>query len=249
LLQSEILGHARGAFTDAKEERKGLLELAHGGTLFLDEIEAASYALQSLLVGQVEQPEVRRIGDARGRPVDVRFISASNADLGALVSASRFRADLLDRLSYLVIEVPTLAECPEAIIPLAEKFVREHLSLLNRDFAFKLSLGCELLMRRFPWPGNLRQLRAACGEIAINLTYPREVLVEDLPYWMTAEPRHLAGHGTASVLREQVLAALKAAGGNKSKAARYLNMTRPKFLRLVERLGLAAPGGEEARSA
>jgi DNA-binding NtrC family response regulator len=249
LLQSELLGHAKGAFTDAREERKGLLELAHGGTLFLDEIEAASYALQSLLVGQVEQPEVRRVGDARGRRVDVRFISASNADLRSLAGTPQFRADLFDRLSYLAVEVPALVQYREAILPLATQFLREQLLVLERDFAVEFSVSAKLLLLRFPWPGNLRQLRAVCTEVAINLTEERPVMPADFPAAMTAEPRQALDRDAQAILQHQVTTALQEAGGNKSKAARHLHMSRPSFLRTLERLNRTALGSERGRPA
>jgi DNA-binding NtrC family response regulator len=237
LLQGELLGHSRGAFTDAKADKRGLLELAHGGTLFLDEIEAASYGLQAMLVGQVEQPELRRVGDARSRPVDVRFISASNADLEALVTTGRFRADLLDRLGYLVVDVPPLVQCREAILPLARRFITEELADLGRDFEVEWSVGAELLLLRCPWPGNIRDLRRACTEAALNLTEPREVLVEDFPAWVSnVSLRGVATNTGADLEREQVESALKAAGGNKSEAARLLGMTRSRLLRILERL-------------
>lgn len=249
LLQSEILGHARGAFTDAKEERKGLLELAHGGTLFLDEIEAASYALQSLLVGQVEQPEVRRIGDARGRRVDVRFISASNADLRILAATGRFRADLFDRLSYVVIDVPALAQYRDAILPLALQFLGEQLVALGRDFEAVFSVEASVFLLQFSWPGNLRQLRTVCAEIAINLAEERLVVPGDLPGYVTQAPHQAPDREARAILRERVSAALRNASGNKSEAARQLSMTRPRFLRLLVSLNRTTVNGDKVRPA
>lgn len=130
LLQGELLGHSRGAYTDAREEQKGLFELAHQGTLFLDEVEGASYGLQSFLVGQVESPEVRRLGSVRTQHVDVRFLYATNASLPRLVEQGQFRADLLDRIGGSCIAVPALREYKEAIGRLARCFLGEHLTEL-----------------------------------------------------------------------------------------------------------------------
>jgi DNA-binding NtrC family response regulator len=249
LLQAELFGHAPGAFTDAREERPGLLELAHRGTLFFDEIEAASYALQSLLVGQVEQTEVRRIGDKRVRRVDVRFIYATNADLEQLVDQGRFRPDLLDRIGMLQVPVPALAQCREMILPLATRFLREHLETLGRSLVPEFSIPVKQVLLGHSWPGNVRQLRGICAEVAMKLTIQRPVLPEDLPSSLTAARPSDPDRESRAVLRQQVADALQQSGGNKSEAARLLKVTRASLNRLMERLSRPTPTGGYARPA
>jgi DNA-binding NtrC family response regulator len=249
LLQGELFGHAPGAFTDAREERAGLLELAHRGTLFFDEIEAASYALQSLLVGQVEQLQVRRIGDKRVRRVDVRFIYATNADLERLVDQGRFRPDLLDRIGMIQVQVPGLAQCREIILPLASRFLREHLETLGRSLVPEFSIPVKQVLLGHSWPGNVRQLRGICAELAIKLTIQRPVLPEDLPFSLvTARPSD-PDRESRAILRQQVAATLQQTGGNKSEAARQLNLPRSSFNRLIERLSRPTPSDGYARPA
>jgi DNA-binding NtrC family response regulator len=226
LLQAELFGHARGAFTDAREERAGLLELAHEGTLFFDEIEAASYALQSVLVGQVEQLEVRRIGDSRARRVDVRFIYATNADLSSLADRGRFRPDLLDRIGYLVVKVPALAQCPDLILPLATRFLQERMRVLRRTIEVEFSVPVKQRLLGHPWPGNIRQLRGVCTEIAIKLTLQRPVIPEDLPAEVTASSQPDPDRERRAILREQVTTTLRQTDGNKSEAARRFRGVR-----------------------
>lgn len=247
LVQSEMRGYDKGAFTDAKEARKGALELAHQGTLFLDEIEAASYGLQSFLVGQVEQGEVCRLGESRARAVDVRYIYATNADLELLAEQGRFRRDLLDRIAGVVIRVPPLAACTEAILPLARRFIREDLDELGRGFAVDLTMDTQRMLLRYSWPGNIRELRGACREAAISLSQARALVPEDFPLQVSTGPVSQSPAETR-VLREQVAAILREVRGNKAEAARRLNLSRPAFHRLLERLNRSLPDDGIVRS-
>ncbi|MEO8139373.1 MAG: sigma 54-interacting transcriptional regulator [Gemmatimonadota bacterium] len=249
LLQGELLGHARGAFTDAREERKGLLELAHQGTLFLDEIEAASYGLQSLLVGQVEQKELRRVGDLRARPIKVRYLYASNADLTDLVAQGRFRADLLDRIGGTVVRVPALVEYREAVLALAHGLIEDNLAVLGRRLTFDFSLDVCRTLLAHSWPGNLRELGNVSREVAIRMTVSRSVGKEDLPEYLSLAPMTNTSRAERAALREQVAATLRETRGNKSEAARRLDLTRSKFGRLVSRLSRRTPIDGQSRPA
>ncbi len=241
LLQGELLGHVRGAFTDAQSDQQGLIALAHRGTFFIDEIEAASYAFQALLVGQVEQAGVRRMGEARPRDVDVRFMYASNADLKDLAANKQFRADLLDRIGGLELRVPALAEYRGAIGQLAEGFTGEYLAELGRAWAADFSFA---VMERFlthSWPGNLRELRNVCREIALRLTTSRTVIPDDLPTYLLQASPPVLGRTERQIMRDQIEGALKTAGGNKSAAARAMAVSRNRFTRLYHYVTRPSP--------
>ncbi len=244
LLQGELLGHARGAFTDARSDSGGMLELAHQGTLFLDEIEAASHALQSLLVGQVERHDVRRVRDARSRQVEVRYIYATNSDLRELVRRGQFRADLLDRISGVEIRMPALVEYRGALLSLSQQFIREDADVLGKQASGEFSFDVISLFLTYDWPGNLRELRNVCREIAIRFVHGRPVLLEDLPGYLLTAPARDPTIVEFQILMQQVGCALREAGGNKSEAARRLHMHRSAFDRLLAKVGrqLEEPG-------
>lgn len=166
---ARLAGHVRGAFTDAREDRPGLLEVAHGGTFFLDEVQLASAQLQGVLLRLLEKSCIRRLGDVRERPVDVRLIAASNEDLAALVAQSRFRADLLDRFGCMVVRLPALAERRDEIIPLAECFLAEAAREHALDSQPTMSVPLQDLLLASPWPGNIRQLRSRRLHPSCNL--------------------------------------------------------------------------------
>lgn len=243
LLQAEFLGHIRGAYTDAREEQKGLLELAHQGTLFLDEIEAASPDLQAFLVGQVEALEVRRLRAARSQQLDVRYLYATNARLAELVEQGRFRADLLDRIGGLALSVPPLREYKEMIGQIATCFLQEFLPQLGGANEVELSMDVELALQHHDWPGNLRELRNVCREVAIALNGEALVRLEHLPPLVSGTKSVNPYLHAQRLLRERMEAALAAAQGNKSAAARELGMSRTRFTRMLARLCRdASPG-------
>lgn len=243
LLQGEFLGHVRGAYTDAREEQKGLLELAHQGTLFLDEIEAASHALQAFLVGQVESPDIRRLGAARSQQLDVRYLCATNANLPELVEQGRFRADLLDRIGGLTVPVPPLCEYKEMIGQIARYFLQEFLPQLGGANEVELSLNVELALQHHDWPGNLRELRNVCREVAIALNGEALVRLEHLPPLVSGTRSVNPNLDAQRVLRKRMEAALAAARGNKSEAARELGMSRTRLTRMLARLRREASPG------
>jgi len=179
LLESELFGHERGAFTDAKAMKKGLLELADGGTLFLDEVGEMPLAIQAKLLRVLERMTFKRVGGTKDIRVDVRIVSATNRDLQAAVSASLFRDDLYYRLKVVPIEIPPLRDRGDDILLLAKHFMHEFNRAFGKSFS-ALSPETEGALLRYPWPGNVRELRN---------TIERAILLED---GECLEPEHLA---------------------------------------------------------
>jgi two-component system response regulator HydG len=186
LLESELFGHTRGAFTGASAARAGLFVEADGGTLFLDEIGDMNLALQAKLLHVIESGSVRPLGAAREREVDVRVVAATNRDLRTLVVEGRFREDLLYRLQGLVVDVPPLRQRREDIPVLAEQFLRQARLRSPRAVAERLSAGAARALIDYGWPGNVRELEHAMGR-AVLLARTAEVQPEDLPGSVTSE--------------------------------------------------------------
>ena len=162
LLESEMFGHERGAFTDAKQMKRGLLELADGGTLFLDEIGDLSLALQPKLLRVLETQTFRRLGGQKEIRVDVRFVSATHRDLPAMVQSGQFREDLYYRLNVGAIDLPALRERQNDILPLARHFLSETAPVIGIESP-GFEFGVEPLLKAYRWPGNVRELRNAQG--------------------------------------------------------------------------------------
>jgi DNA-binding NtrC family response regulator len=249
LLESEIFGHARGAFTGADREKKGLLEAADGGTLFLDEIAELPLTLQPKLLRAVEAGEVRRVGDVEGRAVDVRILAATHRDLGALVRAEEFREDLFWRLHVLHLDVPPLRGRRADIPLLVEGFLSE-LAARERAPESRVSPSALAALVELPWPGNVRQLFNVL-ERAIAFAAGVEIGLEDLPDEVrttghsAAFVRSAAGREVtlADVERDYVLEILRRTGGNKTRAAELLGIPRRSLYRRLERYG--SPSAEE----
>jgi DNA-binding NtrC family response regulator len=163
LFESELFGHVKGAFTDAKTDRVGRFELADGGTLFLDEIANMSLKQQAKLLRVLQSGELQRVGSSRTRRVDVRVISATNADLRAEVAAGRFREDLLYRLNTVEIRLPPLRERREDVPLLAAHFLREHAARYRKPLKELRAGGAMQALLDHPWPGNVRELRSRRG--------------------------------------------------------------------------------------
>jgi two-component system response regulator AtoC len=178
LLESELFGHEKGAFTDAKAQKQGLLELADGGTVFLDEVGEMGLNIQVKLLRVLERMSFKRVGGTKDIEVSVRIISATNRDLEALVRKGQFREDLYYRLKVIPIRVPALRERREDIIPLAKHFMHEFNKAFGKSFS-SISPDAEKMLLDYPWPGNIRELR--------NL-FERTVLLED---GNAVEPAHL----------------------------------------------------------
>ncbi len=233
LFESEMFGHLKGAFTDARGDRTGRFEVADGGTLFLDEIATVPPPQQAKLLRVLETGVVERVGSSKGRRVDVRVISATNADVRAEVAAGRFREDLLFRLNTIEIHLPPLRERREDVVPLALHFLRRHAARYRKDLAGFAPDAVEALLAH-PWPGNVRELDHAV-ERAVLLAPGGAVSVADLAL--------RAGPAGASPLEampleeaERVLIrrALERAGGNVSQAARALGLSRSALYRRIQ---------------
>jgi len=226
LLESELFGHARGAFTGADRERAGLFEAANGGTLFLDEIGEISAGMQVKLLRALQEREIRRVGENRSRPVDVRVVAATNRNLADEVASGRFRKDLYYRLRVIELRVPSLRERPDDILPLARMFLAETSRRMKRKVTGFTPRAADQLFR-YEWPGNVREVENAI-ERAVALAAGARVDVEDLPEELRiAMPRPRATGRTRpleDVEREYILAAVEGAGGTRTRAAAGLGI-------------------------
>jgi DNA-binding NtrC family response regulator len=238
VFESELFGHVKGAFTDARADRVGRFEMADGGTLFLDEIANLTLGQQARLLRVLQSGELERVGDSRTRTVDVRVIAATNADLRAEVGAGRFREDLLFRLNTIEIHLPPLHQRPEDIAPLAQYFL-ERYAAKYRSSARGFSPAALSNLATAPWPGNVRELDHAI-ERATLLAHGPVIDVHDLG-------RVDAGAEAATpdrartldeVERDTIRAALAAHGGNVVQAAKALGLSRSALYRRLERYGL-----------
>jgi len=247
LMEAELFGAVRGAFTGADRDRIGLVEAAEGGTLLLDEIGELPPALQAKLLRLLQEHEVRRVGATRARRVDVRFVAATNRDLAAAVAEGGFRRDLRDRLDVAVIEVPPLRARLEDVADLAPLFLRRCAVEYERP---GVSLAAEAIpaLQRHHWPGNVRELEQAIRR-AVAAAAPGEVLGPDRFATRGGRPGHDGGPGTWAAaqerLRREYFARLLAAcGGNRSEAARRAGLSRQSLLYHLRALGIR--GSDEA---
>jgi two-component system response regulator HydG len=234
LLESELFGHSKGAFTGAGAAKRGLLEEADGGTLFLDEIAEMPLPLQVKLLRALQDGEVRRVGETRAFAVDARIICATHRDLAARVREGAFREDLYFRLKVLTLRVPPLRERREDLLPLARRFLADH-GGGERRFA----PDAEARLLAYAWPGNVRELENAVTHGAALATGD-EVRAGDLPEELglpAAEPSKPSGdvlRPLAEVEREHILAVLAACGGSQSDAARVLGIGRNTLWRKLQ---------------
>jgi two-component system response regulator AtoC len=272
LMEAELFGHEKGAFTDAKAMKKGLFEIADGGTLYLDEIGELSPLLQAKLLRVLEDQVIRRVGGVRDMQVDVRVIAASNRDLEREVREGRFRQDLYYRLAIISIFLPTLRERKEDVLPLVEFFLGHY----NRKFRKSiqgLSEETRRLLMSYDWPGNVRELKNAL-ERAMILEEGTLLKPDDLPFAVASgRSRAIVGDTTPSQSAEQttgaakrrlpplsipeggtsledvehalVELALQQAHGNQIKAAKLLNISRDALRYKMKKFGLAHTEEEE----
>jgi len=248
LLESELFGHEKGAFTDAKSQKKGLFELADGGTIFLDEIGDLSPGLQGKLLRFLEDKAFRRVGGVRDIQVSVRIIAATNKDLAKEVEEGRFRSDLYFRLKVIPIDIPPLRERVDDVLPLAASFIRH----FNHEFGKSVSeiqQDARELMLSYPWPGNVRELRNAI-ERAVLLSESNALSAADLPVEVLGRPADPGTNDRASfeiprgglifdeLEKHLVEQALRKSGGNRTKAAGLLGMNRDQIRYRIEKYGL-----------
>ena len=236
LVESELFGHERGAFTGASEARAGLLRSCDGGTLFLDEVGDLSLPSQAKLLRVIESKQVPRLGDSRCSPVDLRIVAATNRDLEALVGEGVFRKDLFYRLNVARIHVPPLRERAEDVPALVTACLR----VLNREFGAAIERVSDDAMQRLmhhTWPGNVRELRNILETACVTCT-GHEIASSDLPSYLrpAAAPSTPAHAGATE--RDRLLSALVSVQWNKSRAAVLLNWSRMTVYRKLARYGL-----------
>jgi len=236
VFESEMFGHVKGAFTDAKADRIGRFELADGGTLFLDEIANIPVAQQARLLRVLEDGEFERLGSSRTQQVDVRVLAATNANLQAEIDAGRFRADLLYRLNTIQIELPPLRERGDDIVRLGQRFLEQHAKRHRRPVQAFTDPALSAL-RRYRWPGNVRELshvveRAVLMARGATLG-PADLHLDGAPVRTELPPMTLD-----SIEKEAIVAALARHDGNVATAADELGVSRSALYRRMEKFGL-----------
>ncbi|HEX8091295.1 MAG TPA: sigma-54 dependent transcriptional regulator [Blastocatellia bacterium] len=242
LLESELFGYEAGAFTGARKRKLGLLELAHGGTLFLDEIGEMSLTLQSKLLRVLETQSFYRVGGTKKVEVDVRFIAATNRELGSYVAEGKFRSDLLFRINNFTINLPPLRDRPEDIPSLADHF----LARVSGGNHMRMSDEAMQVLKEYQWPGNVRELRNVI-ERAVILASDNQILPEDLPLELrTHRAAGLAvqeGEDTNSgsldeLRRKQILTVLEQTGWHQGRASEILGISPSTLYRQLKSYGL-----------
>jgi DNA-binding NtrC family response regulator len=242
VLESELFGHERGAFTGAAGARAGCFERAHGGTLLLDEIGEIDLDFQAKLLRVLQESEVLRVGGDRPRPVDVRIVAATNKDLRREVEDGRFREDLYFRLAVIPVHVPPLRERRDDVIPLAEHFLGQQARATGRDLALSEAARAALLSH--DWPGNVRELENAI-ERGVVLARGDEVRPEDLLLDPGHDPEPAGGTLQDALDRAaeaRIRSALASSGGRRAEAAAALGIERTTLYRLMKRLGIEGEG-------
>jgi transcriptional regulator with PAS, ATPase and Fis domain len=262
LLESELFGYERGAFTGAHKAKVGLIESAHRGTLFLDEVGEMPPSLQVKLLRVLEQKEVLRIGAVRPRVVDVRFIAATNRDLEAEVTRGAFRRDLFYRLAAETVVIPPLRARRSEIVPLAERFIAHNRALADGRPRPRLSPEARAILEAYAWPGNIRELRNVIDR-AVLLCRDGTIRPEQLPTEKMGRmlPPVIATAVLASALppttgtesgdrslrprgaddRESVVNALAHCAGNQTQAARLLGISRSTLVKRLEEFAVRRP--------
>ncbi len=252
LMESELFGHAKGAFTDARMARQGLLQQAQGGTLFLDEIGEMPMAIQPKLLRVLQERTFRPVGADHEVPLDVRVVAATNRDLESAVEDGRFRQDLYYRINVIHVELPPLRARGGDVLLMAQHFC-QHFSTRSGKRVLGLTPQAAERIMAYAWPGNVRELQN-CLERAVALTSFEQITVEDLPEKIrdyranhvvvaSNDPSELVP--MEEVERRYILRVLEAVGGNKTLAARTLGLDRKTLYRKLERYGMATGPGDE----
>jgi DNA-binding NtrC family response regulator len=268
LAESQLFGHVRGAFTDARENSLGYFRAAQGGTLFLDEIGELPLELQPKILRAVENCEVQAVGAYQTLPVDLRLIAATNRNLRSMVAAGTFREDLYYRLNAISITVPSLRECRDGIATLAAHFIRIHSRQADKAITH-ISSHALAVLQSHDWPGNVRELSHAI-QSAVLMTEGARIDAPDLPPHLIAGESHGESHmddgaeferdprataalsnihkgmmgatELATMTREALLRSLESTRGNRQQAAKILGISRQKLYRMIARYDLAQVG-------
>jgi DNA-binding NtrC family response regulator len=240
LFESELFGHKKGSFTDAKEDRAGRFELANGGTLFLDEIGNLSMPLQAKLLTVLQNRKVSRVGSNKDTPIDIRLICATNMPLYEMVKENRFRQDLLYRINTIEIEIPPLRDRFEDIPLLATHFLKHYAEKYEKSVS-KISDGAITRMHKHPWPGNIRELQHSI-ERAVILSNGSVLQPEDFNFTPTSGKDDgqlsLEQYNLEEVEKLLIRKVLKKYNGNITQAASELGLTRSSLYRRLEKYGL-----------
>src|SRR5690348_1435898 len=253
LLESQLFGHLRGAFTGATDTRPGLFEYANGGTVFLDEVGEMSMAMQAKLLRVIQNREIQRVGSPEVRQVTVRLIAATNRDLRAEVLAGRFREDLFYRLSSIQIRVPSLTERLEDIPLLVHYFLKKYSSVYGKTVS-GLSRRAQTVLLQHPWPGNVRELENVIATAAITVTGDF-IDIADLPdHLQHRNPQKASGDdwrplSLDDVRKLHIQRVLELCQGNRLRAAQILGIGRTSLYRYLKRDGLEARGREKRSGA
>jgi two-component system, NtrC family, response regulator AtoC len=250
LLEGELFGHERGAFTSAHAAKEGLLETAHTGTLFLDEVGELPLTMQAKLLRVLEERKVLRVGARAARPVDLRVVSATNRDPEQEIARNRFRADLFYRLNGAVLSVPALRERKGDIRPLTQTFTHAAAAALGRDRAPEISPDTHEALLAYAWPGNIRELRNVV-ERAVLLCDGDRLLPAHLPTKLTSalpvgdsaapDPRARLLREIEDIERERVIDALSRCAGNQTQAAELLGISRRTLVARLDQFELPRP--------
>jgi DNA-binding NtrC family response regulator len=236
VFESEMFGHVKGAFTDAKVDRGGRFELADGGTLFLDEIGNVPPAQQARLLRALETGEFERVGSSRTQRADVRVVSATNADLAAMIRDGRFREDLLFRINTVEIRIPPLRERREEIVALATAQLERKTAQYGREVK-GFDTAALSALQQYAWPGNVRELNSVV-ERSLLLTGGNEVGVADLRLSASKAPPTLEEMSLEDAERALIRSAIRRNGGSVPEAAEALGLSRSAMYRRLEKLGL-----------
>ncbi|MBL7852049.1 MAG: sigma-54-dependent Fis family transcriptional regulator [Cyclobacteriaceae bacterium] len=241
LFESELFGHKKGSFTDAKEDRPGRFELANKGTLFLDEIGNLSMPLQAKLLTVLQNRKVSRVGSNKDTPIDIRLICATNMPLYDMVKENRFRQDLLYRINTIEIEIPSLRDRMEDIPLLSAHFLKYYAEKYGKNIS-KISEAAMARMNKHPWPGNIRELQHAI-ERAVILSNSSVLQPEDFTFNVTSgkeseQPLNLDQFNLDEVEKLLIRKVLKKYNGNITQAAAELGLTRSSLYRRLEKHGL-----------
>jgi two-component system response regulator HydG len=250
LLESELFGHEKGAFTGADKRREGRFVRAHQGSLFLDEVGEMSMAMQAKLLRVLQEGEIQRVGGENPVAVDVRILAATNKDLGQMVTDSQFREDLFYRLNVVNLHIPPLAQRTDDIAALAQHFINRYADRNRKAIKGFTPRAMDDLLK-YPWPGNVRELENAV-ERAVILSPGEYITEKDLPlnisqnngrpHPQAATQAGAAGANEGGSLGDMeqsaIVSALERAGGNKSEAARLLGITRRTLYNKLEKYGL-----------
>jgi len=246
LLEGELFGHARGAFTGATQDRPGLFEAANRGTLLLDEVGEVSPGMQVKLLRALQEREIRRVGENKTRPIDVRIVAATNRDLALGIADGSFRQDLYYRLKVVELQVPPLRERRDDLLPLARVLLADAALRMKRPIVGLAPSAADQLLR-YSWPGNVRELENVM-ERAVALARGNRVELEDLPEEVRqAVPKPVLMNGVVRPLdeieKEYILSALALNGGNQTHTAEQLQIGSATLYRKLKSYGKSAQEG------